>query len=45
MSSPTQTRPPHAHSRLRFNVDAAAITLALAFAALIRLNIIHRIGW
>jgi len=31
--------------RLSFNVDAVAIVLALAFAALIRLNIIHHIGW
>ncbi len=33
------------HGKLGFNVDAAAIVLALALAALIRLNIIHRIGW
>ena len=31
--------------RLAFNVDAAAITLALTLAALIRLNVIHHIGW
>ena len=31
--------------RPNFNVDAVAIALALAFAALIRLNIIHHIGW
>jgi hypothetical protein len=31
--------------RLSFNVDVVAIALALAFAALIRLNVIHHIGW
>jgi hypothetical protein len=39
MESPTPTR------KLGFNVDAAAIAIALTFAALIRLNIIHRISW
>jgi hypothetical protein len=39
MESPTPTR------KLAFNVDAAAIVIALTFAALIRLNIIHRISW
>ena len=39
MESPTPTR------KLGFNVDAAAIVIALTFAALIRLNIIHRISW
>ena len=39
MESPTPTR------KLAFNADAAAILIALTFAALIRLNIIHRIGW
>ncbi len=34
-----------AEQRLSFNADAVAIGLALAFAALIRLNVIHRIGW
>jgi hypothetical protein len=37
MESPTR--------KLAFNVDAAAIVIALTFAALIRLNIIHRINW
>ena len=37
MESPQTTR------KLAFNVDAAAIVIALTFAALIRLNIIHRI--
>lgn len=32
-------------SKLGFNPDAAAIAIALALAALIRLNIIHHIGW
>jgi hypothetical protein len=36
---------PHPHSKLAFNVDVAAITIALVFAALIRLNVIHHIGW
>ena len=31
--------------KLGFNVDAAAIVIALALAALIRLNVIHHIGW
>ena len=39
MESPQTTR------KLAFNVDAAAIVIALTFAALIRLNIIHRITW
>ena len=34
-----------AHLKLAFNVDAVAIAIALAFAALIRLNVIHHIGW
>jgi hypothetical protein len=33
------------HLKLAFNADAAAIAIALAFAALIRLNVIHHIGW
>ena len=39
MESPTPTR------KLAFNADAAAILIALTFAALIRLNVIHRISW
>ncbi len=31
--------------KLAFNADAVAIALALTFAALIRLNVIHHIGW
>ncbi len=31
--------------KLAFNADAAAIAIALVFAVLIRLNVIHRIGW
>ena len=34
-----------ANIKLAFNADAAAITIALAFAVLIRLNIIHHINW
>lgn len=41
-SVPPATAP---HSKLAFNADAAAIIIALAFAALIRLNLIHHIGW
>jgi hypothetical protein len=32
-------------AKLAFNVDAAAIVIALALAALIRLNLIPHIGW
>ena len=32
-------------AKLAFNVDAAAIVIALALAALIRLNVIHLISW
>jgi hypothetical protein len=31
--------------KLTFNADVAAISIALALAALIRLNVIHHIGW
>lgn len=33
------------YSKLGFNVDVAAIAIALTLAALIRLNVIHQIGW
>lgn len=33
------------HPKLIFNADAAAIAIALSLAALVRLNVIHRIGW
>ncbi len=36
---------PARHRKLSFNVDAAAIIIALTFAALIRLNVIHHITW
>ncbi len=49
MSTPLRTSrnevPTATHSKLAFNVDAAAIAIALALAALIRLNVIHHIGW
>jgi hypothetical protein len=32
-------------AKLAFNVDAAAIVIALALAALIRLNVIPHVGW
>lgn len=32
-------------NKLAFNADAAAIAIALALAALIRLNVIPGIGW
>ena len=31
--------------KLTFNADAAAILIALALAALIRLNVLPRVGW
>ena len=31
--------------KLGFNVDAAAIAIALALAALVRLNLLPHIGW
>jgi hypothetical protein len=34
-----------AEHRPAFNVDGVAIVLALSLAALIRLNVIHHIGW
>ena len=34
-----------AATRLRFNADVAAIAIAIALATLIRLNVIHHIGW
>jgi hypothetical protein len=41
-----ESRTPTTHNRkLGFNVDAAAIFIALTFAALIRLNVIHHINW
>jgi hypothetical protein len=36
---------PHASHKLAFNVDVAAIVIALVFAALVRFNVIHRITW
>jgi hypothetical protein len=32
-------------AKLAFNADVVAISIALALAALIRLNVIHHIGW
>jgi hypothetical protein len=40
-----QTSKAIANIKLSFNADVVAIAIALAFAALIRLNIIHHIGW
>lgn len=31
--------------KLAFNADVAAIAIALVLAALVRLNVIHHIGW
>jgi hypothetical protein len=39
----SQTSAPN--NKLGFNADAAAIVIALALAALIRLNVIHHIGF
>lgn len=36
---------PHPDTRLIFNADAAAILLAFILGALIRLNLLPRIGW
>jgi hypothetical protein len=44
-SQPRSTATAAPHSKLGFNPDAAAIAIALALAALIRLNVIHHIGW
>jgi len=33
------------NQKLAFNADVVAIVIALALAALIRLNVIHHIGW
>jgi hypothetical protein len=40
-----ETRSIITSAKLAFNADAAAIAIALALAALIRLNVIHHIGW
>ncbi len=45
MSTSFQRAKAATHLKLAFNADAAAIVIALAFAALIRLNVIHHIGW
>ncbi len=49
MSPRIQTSPethrPAETAKLGFNADAAAIGIALALATLIRLNVIHHIGW
>ena len=37
-----KTLPAH---KLAFNADAVAIAIALALAALVRLNVLPRIGW
>ena len=36
---------PATATRVHFNADAAAILLAFALAALIRLNVLPHIGW
>ena len=49
MAPQIQTSPETTHRAetvtLGFNADAAAIGIALALATLIRLNVIHHIGW
>ena len=42
LHTPRNTAPT---ARLAFNVDAAAIIIALALAALVRFNVIHHITW
>lgn len=41
-SSPTSVA---AAYKLGFNADVAAIFIALALAALVRLNVLPRVGW
>ena len=36
---------PHPDTKLIFNADTAAILIAFALGALIRFNILPRIGW
>jgi hypothetical protein len=45
MSPRVQSAKTLAQTRLRFNVDAAAILLAITLTLLIRLNIIHHVAW
>ncbi len=45
MALGTDTSDTVVRHRLAFNVDIAAIGLALVFAALVRFNIIPPIGW
>jgi hypothetical protein len=45
MSQPISTAKALPHNRLSFNADIAAIAIALTFAALVRLNVIHHITW
>jgi hypothetical protein len=45
MSQPISTAKALPHARLAFNADIAAIAIALTFAALVRLNVIHHITW
>ncbi len=45
MASPLETSKTVSSVKLAFNADVAAISIALALAALIRLNVIPHIGW
>jgi hypothetical protein len=45
MPNPIQPLKAVTQHKLTFNADIAAISIALALAALIRLNVIHHIGW
>lgn len=43
--STSGTTSPPAHGKLSFNVDAAAIAIALLLAALVRLGVLSHVGW
>lgn len=45
MAAPLKESRVNSSRKLAFNADVVAITIALALAALIRLNVIHHIGW
>ena len=42
---PLQTTSPATPGKLAFNVDAAAIAIALLLAALVRFGVLRHVGW
>ena len=42
---PLQTASPATHGKLGFDVDAAAIAIALVLAALVRFGVLRHVGW